>query len=240
MTLHELVQRPVQAELSEAQKEQRMRDVRRRAELASVDEFSAREFLRLGPSDLEWLWSQYQEAQNEGFNVRTASQETELRRLRDAIDVLRSERERLEERAYHRARSRARQMTASETALREDLADLLGRHGIRRDEEEKKATPAKALELAIHAVRYVLDRAQTDPDLGYLIGRGMRSFELLTEAEAAFTGEDLKKLRDARAKDAQPEHARRKAEVVRQTERAREFEALLCAHNIPIPEHLQS
>ena len=49
--------------------------------------------------------------------------------------------------------------------------------------------PGDPADEADEAVRYVLDRAQRDADLGYLIGPFMQAFALLCAAEAARTGE---------------------------------------------------
>jgi hypothetical protein len=65
------------------------------------------------------------------------------------------------------------------------------------------------------AVKYVLDRSQTDPDLGYQVGPGMQSFFLLCEAEAAFLGKPLTEVEPQRRKDLQPEHCKREPEVLR-------------------------
>ena len=50
------------------------------------------------------------------------------------------------------------------------------------------------------AVKYTLDRAQEDPDLGYYCGPGMQVFLLLCRAEAAHLGEPLEvvEMADAR------------------------------------------
>ncbi len=48
-----------------------------------------------------------------------------------------------------------------------------------------------AARVADLAVTYVLDRAQTDADLGYLIGPMTEAFAKLCAAEAAYTGEDV-------------------------------------------------
>ncbi len=55
------------------------------------------------------------------------------------------------------------------------------------------ATPAQA-------VTYVLDRCQTDADLGYLIGPGAQAFRLLCEAEAGALKQPLAAVMDRRSK----------------------------------------
>jgi len=52
------------------------------------------------------------------------------------------------------------------------------------------------------AVKYVLDRSQTDPDLGYYLGPGMQAFYLLCKAEAAHLGKPLPEI------EAQANHLR--------------------------------
>lgn len=52
---------------------------------------------------------------------------------------------------------------------------------------------------ADEAVKYVLDRAQTDADLGYLIGPGTQTFEMLCAAEAARTGEPIEAVKAKRS-----------------------------------------
>lgn len=64
------------------------------------------------------------------------------------------------------------------------------------------------------AVVYLLSRAQTDPDLGYLLGPGTESFERLCRAEAALLGEDVAAVRARRSRDLQPEHRWREPDVV--------------------------
>lgn len=53
---------------------------------------------------------------------------------------------------------------------------------------------------ADEAVKYVLDRAQTDADLGYLIGPATQTFELLCAAEAERTGESVDVVKERRGK----------------------------------------
>lgn len=66
------------------------------------------------------------------------------------------------------------------------------------------------------AITYLLDRAQTDPDLGYQIGPGTEAFRLLCEAEAADLGKDFKEVYDDRKKS----YATRLPKVVELGERA--------------------
>lgn len=48
---------------------------------------------------------------------------------------------------------------------------------------------------ATKALKHVLDKMRTDDRLYHLIGLGSQSFDLLTEAYATLTGEDLTILR---------------------------------------------
>lgn len=64
------------------------------------------------------------------------------------------------------------------------------------------------------AVKYLLDRIQTDPDLYFYAGPMTQSFALLCAAEAARTGESPKEVELRRGKDLQPAYRRREAEVV--------------------------
>ncbi|MCS0459492.1 hypothetical protein [Rhizobium favelukesii] len=50
---------------------------------------------------------------------------------------------------------------------------------------------ATKLQKAAAAITYLLDRSQTNDKLYYQIGFGTEAFRLLTDAQAALTGEDL-------------------------------------------------
>ena len=63
------------------------------------------------------------------------------------------------------------------------------------------------------AVGYLLNRCQTDPDLGYLMW-GTEAWALLTAAEAAHLGRDVAAHREARSQDRQPEYRRCEARAV--------------------------
>lgn len=63
----------------------------------------------------------------------------------------------------------------------------------------------------VSAVDYVLTRAQTDPDLGYLLGPATEAWERLVKAEAAAKGVPADILRNQRLEDLQPEHRYRRA-----------------------------
>lgn len=69
-------------------------------------------------------------------------------------------------------------------------------------------------EALYRAVRHVLDRAQTDPDLGYQAGPGTEAFRLLVAAEAQHLGVDADELAVERGRDLQPAYRRRRARVL--------------------------
>lgn len=64
------------------------------------------------------------------------------------------------------------------------------------------------------AVRYTLDRSQTDPDFGYYLGPGTQAFFLLCKAEAAHLGKPLEEVEALRRRDLQPGHRKREPEVL--------------------------
>jgi hypothetical protein len=63
-------------------------------------------------------------------------------------------------------------------------------------------------------VTYLLDRAQQNPDLGYLIGPGTEAFRLLCLAEARRLAEDPRTTEQRRGRDLQPRHTWRVVELV--------------------------
>lgn len=78
-----------------------------------------------------------------------------------------------------------------------------------------RMAPAGVTGVLYWAVRYLLDRRQEDPDLGYYIGFGTEAFRRLCVAEAVHLGEDLAAVEQRRLQDRQPPHRRREADVVR-------------------------
>lgn len=66
----------------------------------------------------------------------------------------------------------------------------------------------------LDAVRYVLDRAQTDPNLGYYLGPGTEAFHRLCRAEALATGRAIADVERERGRDLQPAHDRREPDVL--------------------------
>lgn len=86
-------------------------------------------------------------------------------------------------------------------------------------------TSEEQIRIALTAIQYVLSRTQTDPDLGYYLGRGSEAFRLLCVAEAALTGEGHpREVEDRRARDLQPEYRRRRPRVILLEERVQELE----------------
>lgn len=65
------------------------------------------------------------------------------------------------------------------------------------------------------AVKYFLDRLQTDPDVYWFCGPGTQVFSLMCEAEAAHLGRDVEQVKTARMQDLQPAHRKREPEVER-------------------------
>ena len=86
-----------------------------------------------------------------------------------------------------------------------------------------RAGLASAGDLAIDAVVHVLDRAQTDADLGYLIGPGTETFAKRRAAEAALTGEPVDEVKKRRgtSEARQPRRYLSRSEWEQETERAR-------------------
>lgn len=67
---------------------------------------------------------------------------------------------------------------------------------------------------ADQAVRYILDRIQTDPDFYWVSGPMTQTFHLLCVAESEFTGKRLDQVEAERSRDLQPPHRKRDPEVL--------------------------
>jgi len=91
-------------------------------------------------------------------------------------------------------------------------------------EAEAASDPRAAL---YRAVQYVLDRAQTDPDLGYQLGPMTEAFRLLCLAEAAHLERPLEEVEQERQQDLQPEYRRRRARVEELDEEVQQLRALV-------------
>lgn len=63
------------------------------------------------------------------------------------------------------------------------------------------------------AVKYALDRGQTDPDFGYYCGPGTEVFHRLVVAEAAHLGQPLEEVEGQRGRSLIPKHRRQEPEV---------------------------
>lgn len=86
---------------------------------------------------------------------------------------------------------------------------------------------ARAESDASKAITYVLDRAQTDPDLGYLVGPMTEVFRLLCQAEATARGESLGAVEARRGKSLVPPHREKRPEVLRLRDEAERLRELL-------------
>ncbi len=64
------------------------------------------------------------------------------------------------------------------------------------------------------AIAYVLNRIQTDPDVGYYCGFGTEVFRLLCVAEAEITGKPAEEVEARRRRDLQPDYRWREPENV--------------------------
>jgi len=64
------------------------------------------------------------------------------------------------------------------------------------------------------AVKYALDRSQTDPDFHWVCGWGSEAFHRLCVAEAAYLGKPLEEIERERKRDLQPDYRRREPEVL--------------------------
>jgi hypothetical protein len=99
------------------------------------------------------------------------------------------------------------------------------------DEPAPAAPPARdaTREQLYAAVKYVLDRSQTIPDLGYQIGPHTRIFEMLVLAEAMHLGEDPAAVEKRRGRDLQPAHDKRRPRIVELCEEREKLLRVACA-----------
>jgi hypothetical protein len=77
------------------------------------------------------------------------------------------------------------------------------------------------------ACAYLLNRIQTDPDVGYYLGFGTQSFDMLCAAEAEFTGKTLEEVQELRGQDLQPAHRKREPKVLELEARVEELQEKL-------------
>jgi hypothetical protein len=70
------------------------------------------------------------------------------------------------------------------------------------------STERPVAEVLYEAIRYALNRAQTDPEFRWHMLH-TETFERLCAAEAAFTGTPIEVVRDVRGRDLQPEYRKR-------------------------------
>jgi hypothetical protein len=78
-----------------------------------------------------------------------------------------------------------------------------------------------------NAVKYLLDRSQENPDLGYYVGPGMQSFHLLCKAEAKYSGRELAEVEKERGRDLQHKHSKRKPEVVERRDEVHRLQSII-------------
>lgn len=96
------------------------------------------------------------------------------------------------------------------------------------------AEPATAAAALYDAVRYALDRVQTDPEFRWHM-TATETLDRLVAAEAAYLGRPREDIAAERANDRQPEHRRRRAACSVNQERVLELELLLEEHGIDVP-----
>jgi hypothetical protein len=97
-------------------------------------------------------------------------------------------------------------LEAVEGKLREHLAV--------EDGPDRYEAPRSVLEEKLYdAVRYALNRGQTDPDVAHLV-LGSEMHERLIAAEAAYLGEPVQDVRERRCRDLQPSYRKREPDLV--------------------------
>jgi hypothetical protein len=94
---------------------------------------------------------------------------------------------------------------------------------------------ATALEEKLYdAVRYTLDRAQTDPEFRWHMLQTEAHYRLI-RAEAAFTGRAEEEVREQRQVDRQPSYRSREPECALNKDRVSDLERLLRDNGIDCP-----
>jgi hypothetical protein len=71
-----------------------------------------------------------------------------------------------------------------------------------------------AQETLYRAVKYALDRTQTDPDFRWVCGWGTEAFHRLCVAEAEHLGKPLEEIEKTRTVDLQPDYRKREPEIL--------------------------
>ncbi len=79
--------------------------------------------------------------------------------------------------------------------------------------------------LLYRAVKYALDRSQTDPDFRWVCGWGTEAFHRLCNAEAAYLDKPLEEIERQRMIDLQPDYRKRDPEILVLRKRIEELEA---------------
>jgi hypothetical protein len=90
-------------------------------------------------------------------------------------------------------------------------------------------------ELLYDAVRYALNRVQTDPEFRWHM-LGTEAFDRLIRAEAAYTGRSEHDVRADRETDRQPDYRRRRPACALDRGRVRDLEILLEENGVAVPE----
>jgi hypothetical protein len=89
-------------------------------------------------------------------------------------------------------------------------------------------------EILYDAVRYVLNRAQIDPEFRWHM-LGTESMDRLVNAEAKYLRRDPQNVMAERCEDAQPSYRKREPDCKINRCRVRELEGILEAHGIELP-----
>jgi len=95
-------------------------------------------------------------------------------------------------------------------------------------------TDAEVRQVLYDAVRYVLNRAQNDPEFRWHMLM-TEAHTRLIRAEAAHLGRTEQDVREAREKDLQSEHGKRAADCYINRQRVRDLERSLEQNGIAIP-----
>jgi hypothetical protein len=90
-------------------------------------------------------------------------------------------------------------------------------------DDDDNARLIAAAPTLLKAVRYMLDRIQTDPNVRYYCGSGTQSFYELIQAEAAALGLPLAEVEAERRQDRQPPYRKVEPEVIRLREQLDEL-----------------
>ena len=101
--------------------------------------------------------------------------------------------------------------------------------------KQKEQHTPETVKALYDAVRYTLNRAQTQPEFRFHM-LGTATLDVLIHAEAAYTGRSEAEVRAERETDRQPEYRRTRPECELNRERVADLERLLEEHRIEVPE----